>query len=225
MKKIAVLTIFSFVAVMSFGQTNDNNTGNRQSIDRVSGNLLYLYQYEDIKGSPFLFDDWTQAIVIADNTMFKNVQLKFDVMNNEFLYKRNDSSLKLGQNVDEVHFYTRNGDSSVFKKGYSISGAVNGSKYVQVLAEGKITFVKFWKKSIEEYTEYGDATKYKRFNEMYQFYVGKDGKFEPAKVNKKDLQSLLADKWDKVNEYMTKDGWSARDEKGYAAAINYYNSL
>ena len=36
--------------------------------------------------------------------------------------------------------------------------------------KGKMSFLKYPKKEIDDYTEYGDATKYKRFEEVVQIF-------------------------------------------------------
>lgn len=216
--------------VVSFGLWAQDNTNDpladRKMIDRVTGNLLYVYQYEDVKGSSFLSDNWQPGMVILNNhTVFKNVKLKFDVKDNEFIFNRNDSGFRLGPEAVEIRLYQKNGDSLVFKNGFEINNAIRASKYLQVLAEGKLTFLKFLIKNIEEYNEYGDATKYKRFVEMYDYFIYKDGKADGVHLNKKELQNLLNDKWDQVSRFMSQNNLSGKDEKSFIAAIRYYNSL
>ncbi|HYM92933.1 MAG TPA: hypothetical protein VET23_02255 [Chitinophagaceae bacterium] len=224
MKKISLSALLIFFTLLSQGQ--DNPLKERKMIDPVSGNLLYISQYEDVKGSPFYSEDWMKAIVIANNnTMFKNMQLKLDVTNNEFLFKRNDTDFLLGPEITEVRLFARNGDSIVFKNGYDINNAIRPSRYLQVLEEGKVTFLKNLKKGIEEYNEYGDATKYKHFVEQYEYYTYRDGKADPARLTKKELQSLLSDKWDKVSQFLSQNNLSGKDEKSFKAAVGYYNSL
>ncbi|MFI5133776.1 MAG: hypothetical protein ACHQEB_05540 [Chitinophagales bacterium] len=228
MKKnyLLILLLSPVFILHAQNNNNDNPLNDRKMIDRTSGNLLYIYQYEDVKGTPFLYDDWMPAIVIAyDNTMFKNMHLKFDVAGNEFIFKRNDTNYRVGPEATEIRMFSKNGDSIVFRNGFNINNAIRQSKYIQVLSEGKITFLKYFRKNTEEYNEYGDATKYKRFVEMYEYYTYKDNKSDPVRITKKELETLLSDKWDKVSQYMSQNNLSGKDEKSFAAAINYYNSL
>ncbi|MBS1921428.1 MAG: hypothetical protein JST17_14340 [Bacteroidetes bacterium] len=209
----------------AFSQTSNDPLGHRNIIDQASRNILYTYQFEDVKGSPFLSDNWQPGILIYKNhSVFKNVKLKFDIKANEFIFNRNDSSFQLDANVTEVRLYPKQGDSLIFKNGYGFDKSLKPTKYLQVLAEGKITFLKFIKKDIEEYNEYGDATKYKRFIDMYDYYIVKDSKTEDIHLSKKTLQTLLADKWDKISDYLSQYKLSGKDEKSFIAAIRYYNS-
>jgi len=34
--------------------------------DQTNGNLLYIYQYTDIQGSPFLYDDWNDGVIVIN---------------------------------------------------------------------------------------------------------------------------------------------------------------
>jgi hypothetical protein len=227
MKKI-IFSILLFPCLYP-AQAQDASNGqlaDRRLIDRVSGNPLYVYQYEDVKGSAFLFDNWTPGTVILQNHVtFENVPLKFDVKSNEFIFNRNDSSFQLGPDAIEIKLYPNGGDSLVFKNGFEINAAVHTSKYLQELVTGKLTFLKFLKKNIEEYSIYGDATKYKRFVELYDYFIYKDGKADPVRINKKELQRLFPDKWDIISRYLSQNNFSGKDEKSFVAAIRYYNSL
>ncbi len=227
MKKICLASVLFFVYCGLYAQENTNDPlADRKMIDRVTGSLLYIYQYEDVKGSSFLYDNWLTGMVILNNNVaFRNVKLKFDVTNNQFVFNRNDSSFQLGPEAIEVRLYQKNGDSLVFKNGYDINNAIRPSKYLLVLAEGKLTLLKYLKKNIEEYSEYGDATKYKRFVEMYDYYIYKDSKADMIHLNKKELQSQLSDKWDQVSQYLSQNSLSGKDEKSFIAAVRYYNSL
>ncbi len=227
MKKNYLFIFFLLGLNAAYAQDNTTNTlADRKMIDQVSGSLLYIYQYEDIKGSSLLYDNWLPGMVILNNhAVFKNVNLKFDVKDNEFVFNRNDSAFQLSPDATEVRLYQKNGDSLVFKNGYEINNGIRSSKYLQVLVDGNLTFLKYLKKDIEEYSEYGDATKYKRFVEMYEYYIYKGGKAATVHLNKKELQNLLTDKWDKVSQYMSQNGLSGKDEKSFIAAIRYYNSL
>ncbi len=205
---------------------SDNNY--RQPVDRNSGSLLYLSQYESVKGSQFYNSDWLPGTVKADNgALYTGKQLKFDAMNNKFVFSSHDSLLEIVPAPKEVQLFAVDGsvDTSIFRKGFSISGKLRPTVYLQVLAEGKTTFLKHIDKGIEEYTEYGDATKYKRFTELYQYFVFSNNEYREIKLNKKGLEELLQDKWPAVSGYLSEQKLSGKDEKSWRMAIRYYNSL
>ena len=113
----------------------------------------------------------------------------------------------------------------IFKNGYAINDKINTQTYLQVLAEGKATFLRYLKKEMDDYTEYGDATKYKRFEEVDRYFVFVGGEFKTVLLNKKSLQDVLPDKWTAVSDYLTTYKVNVKDEEGWKLAIQYYNSL
>ena len=77
----------------------------------------------------------------------------------------------------------------------------------------------------DDYTEYGDATKYKRFEEVDRYFIFVNGNFRETALNKKSLQDVLADKWTPVSEYVTKYKVDVKTENGWKLAVGYYNTL
>jgi len=113
----------------------------------------------------------------------------------------------------------------VFKNGYALNEKITAKTYLGVLAEGKMSFLKYAKKEIDDYTEYGDATKYKRFEEVDRYFIFVNGNFRETALNKKSLQDVLADKWTPVSEYVTKYKVDVKTENGWKLTVGYYNTL
>lgn len=212
-----------FITVNVLAQTE------RQQWDRVSGNLLFYHQAEKIEGSPFLSDKWLESSVKVENGyVFKQVSLKLDIYNNVFVFNRHDTAYELGNYVAEVQFFPNFPDTSrklVFRKGYSINSSINNTKFLQVLAEGKITLLKYYQKETEEYTEYGNAVKFKRFNDKEAYYVLKEGQYKLVSLTKKSLESLFQTQYAKIDAFLKGKDLSGKDENGWIEAINYSNSL
>lgn len=196
--------------------------------DQENGNLLYIAQYTDIKGSPFLFDEWMKAeLILKNNSRIKDVQLKFDNYLNKFIINKNDTAYEISPSIKEIRFYPSGDTLSaiVFKNGFSINDNIKANSYLQVLSEGKITLLKYSKKDMEEYTEYGDATKYKRFVERSLYFIYSNGSYRLVTLSKKNLQEISSEKWNEVSQYMNQHGLNGKDEKSWKQAIDYYNAL
>ena len=226
MKKIFSLIIpLSCLLIQSFAQREDLN--NRKMNDQETGSLLYIVQYNDVKGSPFLFDDWTNGEILTDNARFKNLPVKFDAYSNKFIVNRHDTAYEISPAIKEIRLYTSPDTSEMmtFKKGFSINDKINNQTFLQVLAEGKMSLLKYVRKDMEEYNEYGDATKYKRFTDYKQDYILTNGQYKSVTLSKKNLQDVLSDKWNQVSQFLTQKNLNGKDEKSWALAIQYYNSL
>lgn len=223
----AFLFCLSFFSCCLINAQNNSET-NRKIFDQATGDLLYSFQYTDIKGSPFLFDNWMKGELILENdSRIKDVQLKFDSYGSKFIINKNDTAYQISPAIKEIRLYPT-GDTSnamVFKNGFSINGNIQPNTYLQVLAGGKTTLLKYSKKDMEEYTEYGDATKYKRFTERNQYFIYSNNSYKATTLSKKNLQDLLSDKWNEVSQYMNQHSLSGKDEKSWKQAIEYYNTL
>ncbi len=226
MRHVFIAAVFVFLS--GFGVVTAQ-VAEHGVIDRNTGNLLYLFQYTDIQGNPFLKNDWADAILIGkDGYVFKNQKVKFDTYNNKIVYNRNDSAFELVSDISAVNIYPNVNDTSrsiVLKKGYDINAKINAGKYLQVLAEGKIALLKYYFKELEDYNEYNNAAKLQRFKDMEQYYLFQDHKYTLITLSIKNLQAATGANWPAVQDYMKKNNLSGKTEKDWVAVVSYYNSL
>lgn len=220
--------LFCLSLFFCYSVNAQNPTETKKIFDQATGDLLYSFQYTDIKGSPFLFDNWMNGeLIFKNDSRVKDVQLKFDSYSNKFIINKNDTAYQVSPAIKEIRFYP-SGDTLnaiVFKNGFSINDNIRTGTYVQVLSGGKMTLLKYSKKDMEEYTEYGDATKYKRFTERTQYFIYSGNAFKTVSLSKKNLQDIVSDKWTEVSQYMSQHSLSGKDEKSWKQAIDYYNTL
>jgi hypothetical protein len=226
MKRLMTLLVAGSLAFAATAQQDD--LASRQLLDRVSGNLLYVFQYVDVKGSPFLMDQWvTGRLDLDQRTYFDRVKLKFDVYNNSFILNRHDTAYQVSKAIREVRLYPSDDTAAamLFRNGYTLSARIGPAMYVQVLADGRISLLKYDKKEMQEYTEYGDATKYKRFEDASGYFILGSGAAKSITLSKKNLQETLGDRWPAVADYMTTNYLNGKDERSWAMAIKFYDSL
>jgi len=228
MKKLFICLLSLYAAVNVHAQ----GTEEHKMLDRgeQGGNLLYFFQKEDIQGSQFLKEQWMPSVLYAINgARYESTKLKFDTYNNKFIFEKHDTAFELSGNVSVIYMYPNASDTinkMVFKKGYSINGKINPDKYVQVVAEGpKLSLLKYYFKDQEEYTEYGNATRFKRFKDQEQYYLVQNNQYEVISLSAKNLEAQTGAKWPQVSAYLKQNGMSGKNEKDWAAAIRYYNSL
>ena len=202
-----------------------------QVIDRGgnNGTLTYTFQHDEIHGTQFLIDTWFDAnITNEQNYTFRHFSVKFDVYNNKFVYNVNDTAYELGPGVKMVCLFPNPADTAqkmVYKSGYEIDRKITARKFLQVLAEGNTSLLKYSYKELEEYSEYGNAVRLKRFKDLDQYYILAGGRYIAVSINRKSLQQVLQDKWTQVKPWLEQKNMSGRDQAGWVAAIVYYNSL
>lgn len=225
MKKLIAFAIC--ISYLFNASAQQDEKGGRHINDQVSGNLLYIYEYTDIQGSPFLFDDWTDGAIVVNQSQLNHIKLKFDTYSNKFVVNKNDTSYEISNSVNEVRLFPDNDTSNarIYRKGFNINMRLNPKVFMQVMAEGKITLLKYTYKDMEEYTEYGSAVKIKRFRDGQQYFILKNGQYTSTTLTKKNLQDALNDKWTAVSDFLSKKGLNGKDEKSWTAAIRFYNTL
>ncbi len=228
MKQTVFVFVLTFCAYSINAQVEEH-----QVIDKSSNgggaNLTYLYQHEEISGSQFFKENWIDADLIDDNgAIFKNIKTKFDVVNNKFIYTKNDTIFEFPLSINQVTFKPNPLDSSkdiIFKKGFTIGNTIAPNVYLQVLVNGKITFLKYYKKEIEEYNEYGNANKFKRFKESQLYFVKNGDAFTATTIGKKALEYILQPQISLITAFVQQNKISEKDENGWVYIIKYLNSL
>ena len=193
----------------------------------VTGKPYMLMTYENIRGHAFLYEDWKRANVSSLNGNVRlNMMVKFDVYVNKFFYTHGDTTYEFVTRVDEVKLFPLPGDTMIFKNGFSVPGKISSNKFVQVLAEGKVTLIKFISKALQETSEYNVPGKVKVFTENTTYhFITDDNDPVSQKPNQKLLQDLLKDKWATVEVYIKQNSLNLKKEEDCIKAIRYYNSL
>lgn len=222
MLKIILVATVLFISVFGKGQVYLS--------DPINGRPFMIKKYEDINGSAWLFEDWKTANVTDKfGTTHLIVQVRLDLYANKLFYNHNNTVYEFITDINEVEIFLSHpsdtNNTMLLKKGFNINDVVTPLKYVQVLAEGKITFLKYLYKSLDETTAYNVPGKIKTFNNRSNFFYLKDGKNFSQKPASKILEELAGDKWAQVEAYMKQNSLNAKNEDDFARLINYYNSL
>jgi hypothetical protein len=99
-KKLLITALFVVIYTLNFAQTTSNNQGVNLSSFSKSDELKRAFsntraatafddRYEGVKGSPYLFETWTEGrLTLSDSAVVKEVYLfKFDLIENEVRIK------------------------------------------------------------------------------------------------------------------------------------------
>ena len=197
--------------------------------DMKSSPVAFENQYNGIIGNGFFSEDWMAGRAYTMMKVYTNLKLKFDVHANKIYLNINDTIYDISKSgIIQFELFLNAPDTSKiisFNNGINLE-EITPDKFVNILSEGKVTFIKYHIKDIEEVYESSPTYKEKKFIDKNKYYIitnGEGGK--EISLGKKNLEKLLADKWDKVSSYAKENGISAGNEEGWAKLINYYNSL
>jgi hypothetical protein len=199
--------------------------------DRITGRPFFEQQYVDIQGSPYLLKDWTPALVTyADGLQLKGVKVKFDIYQNQLVFLKNDSVYEFVQEVVEFVLYPPGtvDDSMVFRKncGTLPEEHVSPDTYLQVIADGKLPLYKRHYCTLEEISQYANATLVKQFsNKKTAYIVPVNSRLERWKRSSGILKLGMKDQWKAVETYMKQNNLGYRNDEDMVQVFKYYNSL
>jgi hypothetical protein len=190
MKKFnLIIPVLIFNAVQSNAQVNSLSPMTSSYIMSINGKPWEEIKYTDIEGIPYLTEDWNLGTVkFRNDTYAKDMLLRFDLYNNKLYFKRNDTEYSFVLPVREFRIsYKKNGDTSVFRSGYSSIDKNNEETFYEVLVDGKFQLLNYFSKIMQEYTSYNEPPK-KRFATKSQLIARlPDGNLVKIKNDKDDI--------------------------------------
>lgn len=187
--------------------------------DALGGTPLSGQAYMNVKGSPYLLDNWEKgSVTLASGKKFENLDLKFDQVINQVIFQDVDGSMKafsqpivaftIGKDINE-HQFQRGLDGVFYEK----------------LASGKVTLWKKNHKTIIDEKPYGSASVQRNVLNNNTYYVGDVAQLTKIKTDKKSVLELLADKAVDIEAYMKKEKLNPKTENDLVRVIFYYNGL
>ncbi|MGC4036949.1 MAG: hypothetical protein QM764_13410 [Chitinophagaceae bacterium] len=192
--------------------------------------VTFDHQYDDIIGEAFFSKDWMAGTAYTSTgKKYINLKLKFDVYANKLFADLNGTVYDVTiANISRFDLYPNANDTATmltFIKGFK-SADFNSEKYLQVLSQGKLSFVKYLSKDIKEVYENGPLDKQKKLIDNNRYYVVSEaGDAADAKLNKKSMEKIIGSKWNDVNKYASDNKLSFSSEEDWGKLIQYYNKL
>ena len=230
MRKCSFLFLFYVSCLAASGQ---HLSYTRYELLRLGGqeNIKNIdNQYEEIKGDAFFSPQWLAGTLSGkQGTYSSGLKLKFDKYANKLYANFNDTIYDLSSaSFTGFCIYPNYPDTSirsVFRKGF-VAADFKLDQFMQVLADGKLIFLKQQAIQIKEVHEDSFLATTKKFIGQDYYYIGKKDIFAQAvRLNKTGLEQQLSDKWKDVSQYLKEKGLSASSEEGWISAIKFYNSL
>jgi len=186
-------------------------------------------QYDDIKGTAFFSPQWLSATALSEKgAQYTGLKIKLDLYRNKLFANVHDTLYDLSSaSIARVTLYPSLADTAVnyvFQKGFS-TGGIRPEQYIQVLAAGKLTFLKQTTLEVKEVSEDSPLSKVKKFISQDYYYLVRDGQATVVRLNKKVLEKEMTDKWNEVTRYAKEKEVSFSEEEGWAHLVKFYNSV
>ncbi|HVZ56289.1 MAG TPA: hypothetical protein VG870_06485 [Chitinophagaceae bacterium] len=188
--------------------------------------------YSDIKGSAFYSTDWMTANLYNQRgNVYRNMKAMFDLYKNRLFLNVRDTVYNTGPAIvrfdllpngmaDTTHKLT-------FSNQFTLPDPAAG-KYVQVISQGKLSFVKYVSREVvEEFSGMNSGKEKVFYDKTYYYVIASTGQpLDVPKLNKKNLQKALSDKWNEIDKFVSQDrDLSYGREEDWKKIIDYYNSL
>jgi hypothetical protein len=179
-------------------------------------------------GTPYFLEEWVSGdIVLTSGEVYKNVKMHLDLVENSLQYISPDGveliatgpikSITLRDSV--------NGKEYKFVHSSSLGGSttVDPGWYL-VLVSGSATFYKHISKTIVEPKNYSSSQTEPSVTTNSEYFLYTDWSLSQIKKIK-EIPTLLKDKADDLDKYITTKKLSGKSEKDFVSLIEYYNSL
>ncbi|MBN1822510.1 MAG: hypothetical protein JXR31_06450 [Prolixibacteraceae bacterium] len=195
---------------------------------------LYFYQ-SFLRGSEFLYNDWNYGSLVLENgEKYDSLVLKVNTFLDELVVFNNriGAHIQIDKNaVSEFQLNFKSGESVLFKKKYS-EKIFKGYRYFQVLYEGKLNLIVWYKTEEQLTSNYRDALGMLRNSELLtknNYYLeltnGEIIKFTPKRKslasvfpeNKKAIIKILR----KNRNYLKNDGEIIRAVERIESEFNF----
>ncbi|WP_443943688.1 hypothetical protein ACJVDH_12245 [Pedobacter sp. AW1-32] len=217
-----------FLLACSIGAVNVQAQG--YFMQDVSGKPIKTNTYENISGSPYLFENWIKGTVTTLSGKKYNISdLKMDLIANKLLFKDSvNEVLSFSENITSFALQPDESDSKtlIFKTGFSGSKGLRASDFVQVLTEGKTTLLKKTNKIVSESRAYNSSTVDKSITTSIVYYfVNEDKENILLVLNKKNFAQNFSSHQDKIEAFLKDNKVNLKDEDDLIKIVTYYNAL
>jgi hypothetical protein len=169
-------------------------------------------------------------VTLKDN---KNIvaTLKFNVFSNHLLFQGpKGTPFQLRDSAKMFTLNVANGDLSditpfVFVTGYPPYGQRKKDSWYQLIADGKVTLLKYYRKTIKEEWQFTSSTVTKEFMSFKYYYIFKDSHLMEVQPNKKSILKALTGHEEEVKNYLKANHISFDSDTDLQTFFTWYNSL
>jgi hypothetical protein len=225
MKKALITSSLSFIlATMSASaQVSLDIKGQTQSFNEATRTEVFGY--------PFLLKDWADGVVVLDNNKNIPAKLKVDVYADHVLFQdKNGQGLELKNKYNSVTLNTADKDISdisplVFVSGYPETGKQSDTSIYQLIADGKVKLLKYYKKEIAEHREDTSSVITSRYRLIRSYYIFGNNRLRQVLPNKKSFLKALDDRGGQLESYLQTNNINFDGDMELKKLFDWYNAL
>jgi hypothetical protein len=190
---------------------------------------VFFSDYRQVKGSPYLYDDWMNGNIFLDNgKVIQNVMMKLDVYAHRVLvYHENLKRVVLLEKQHTNEFILRiTGEEKRFRKLMDVNSKskVFDGCFFEVLSEGEISLFKL---------NYRDVYPINNPNEIYideftneeDYIVYVNNDYKQIRLGRSYFFHNYPEYKDQLRKYFRKNKLKIRTEKDFVKSIDHLNEI
>jgi len=187
--------------------------------------------YNGVKGSPFLYEDWTSGKVkLTDGTVYEGLKLMYDQVKDEVIFSVEENNAQrfmhpIREFTMEQTVNTNLVVERTYRSGLPAFDGNTGNSFYEVLSEGNTQLLKRTFKTIVEERAPNERVPSKQMKATERYYLLKDGELQKIRKDKKSFLAALSDKSSQLDQYFKSKRVNFKNEEDLAALVAYYNSL
>jgi len=212
-KFFKLLTILFFTVYISHGQIAISN-------DLLGGTPLAGQSYTDVKGSPYLSEDFQKGdVILVSGRKYENMDIKYDAFLKKivFLDSKDGESKYFDAPVGSFSFKSASNQQYFFRN--------PDGNFFELLSSGKISLWKSVSKSMVDDRPYGSTKAQKIINTNIFYYAGDMGSLKKLKNDKKSILEMFPGKSVEVEGFIKNKGLNPKNEEELVKIFAYYNNL
>lgn len=182
----------------------------------------------DIKGSPFLFDDWKKGnVLLKTKERVDSVLIKYNLYTDILQVKVDEQEYQF--NVDVLEFLLPDPvskETALFRSGFVPVPGMNEKSFYQVLYDGKTKLLVKYKKLIVSELTSTPGVKARAFEDQKSYFIlTAQGRMEKIKKKNKGILDLLDDKKEELKKMVDTNKLKLTSDDEIIKALEYYDSL
>jgi hypothetical protein len=182
----------------------------------------------DIKGSPFLFDDWEKGnVLLKTKERVDSVFIKYNLYTDLLQVKVAEQEYQF--NIDVWEFLLPDPmtkEMTLFRSGFSPVPGMSEKSFYQVLYDGKTKFLVKHKKLIGSEMTSTPGVKAKVFEvQKIYFILTASGKMEKLRKKNKEILDLLEGKKEELKKMIDSKKIKLVNDEEIISVLEYYDSL
>jgi hypothetical protein len=216
---------FAITCILYVGLSSQTTA---QLIQTDQGAPFIGTNYTDIKGHPYLFENWTEGTVkLTNGKSYTSVQLKYNLLRDELFFKdiKTEQLLAFVIPVVEFKLNEKEQGSSLYRNGYKAINENTEKSYYQVLFDGGTQLLKRTSKKINEEKPFNSASTIKSFEVLTFYYISNNNTLIKIRKDKKSVLTALANQSAALEKYIQEKSLNLKNEEDLIQLIQYYNSL